>query len=320
MVTVLHTIESLSAIPGPVHLAAGVFDGLHRGHQKVIAAAVDGARTSGGSSVVLTFDPHPAAVLRPEATPAMLVTPQRRAQLIADLGVDALLLLPFTKEVAKCRARAFVEALSASCNPLNQIAVGWDWTFGYEREGDAQLLGALGNELNFQATVIDPVCHRNGKIISSTAIRSAIKEGNVVLASKLLGHPHSADGTVAQGRQLGREIGFPTANLPMEDVEILLPPNGVYAVQARTTTNRQVLNGVANLGVRPTIDNEDSLLLEVHFFDFDGDLYGKEIRVEFISRIRGEQRFDGLDALKFQIAEDTERAREMLLATESCNS
>jgi riboflavin kinase / FMN adenylyltransferase len=293
-----------------VHLAIGVFDGVHRGHREVIGAATAGAAVDGGSSVVLTFDPHPAVVLRPDKAPAILTSTQTKTRLLAERKVDAVLLHPFNREVAGCRARDFIESLVSACAPLAQIAVGWDWTFGRNREGDTAMLRSLAEELGFAATVLDAV-HDGGRIISSTAIRAALADGDVAQAARLLGRGHSVAATVSTGCQLGRQLGFPTANLPVEGMEVLLPPNGVYAVRASGADGR-LLDGVANLGVRPTVDTGSVRLLEVHLFDYSGDLYGKELRVSFIDRLRPEMKFDGIEALKTQIAADLTAARVVL--------
>ncbi|MGK0190771.1 MAG: riboflavin kinase/FMN adenylyltransferase [Verrucomicrobiales bacterium] len=311
---VLRSIDELAELRGPVHVAIGVFDGVHQGHVQVIRAATEAASADGGTSVVLTFDPHPAVVLRPDKAPAVLTSARTKLRLLAECGVDAVLLHPFNLEVASCRARAFIESLMHTCNPLAQIAVGWDWTFGRNREGDTDMLQSLGEESNFTATVIEPV--RDGDaVISSTAIRAALAAGNVGLAKQLLGRPHSVTATVSMGRQLGRQLGFPTANLAVEASEVLLPPNGVYAVQAQCLMPGQygeILNGVANLGVRPTVDSENQRLLEVHLFNFSGDLYDRDLRVSFVERLRDEIKFDGLEALKSQVNTDMERAKAVL--------
>ncbi|MEZ5324612.1 MAG: bifunctional riboflavin kinase/FAD synthetase [Verrucomicrobiales bacterium] len=307
---IFRSIEELASLRGPVHVAIGVFDGVHRGHREVIGAATAGAAVDGGSTVVLTFDPHPAAVLRPDRAPAILTTTETKTRLLEGHKVDAVLLHPFDREVAGCRARDFIEALASACAPLAQIAVGWDWTFGRNREGDTTMLKSLASELKFSATVIDPV-HCGETIISSTAIRAAIAAGDVARAARLLGRGHSLSATVSRGRQLGRQLGFPTANLPVADAEVLLPPNGVYTVRISLQGDRR-FDGVANLGVRPTIDSGQERLLEVHVLDYSGDLYGEEVRVEFVDRLRSETKFDGVEALKTQIAEDLVAARAAL--------
>lgn len=314
---VLRAIQGLASLRGPVHLAIGVFDGVHCGHRRVIGAATEKAEQCGGSSVVLTFDPHPAVVLRPDKAPAILTTTDTKLRLLRDeCGVDAVLLHPFNREVASCRARSFIESLGAACQPLRQISVGWDWTFGRNREGDTKMLESLGEELGFTATVIAPV-QKGERIISSTAVRSALAAGDVKLAGELLGRPHLLQATVSRGRKLGRQLGFPTANLSMDGSDVLLPPNGVYAVQAQVLDSGQddlTLAGVANLGVRPTIDESGSqLLLEVHLFDFSGDLYGREMRVHLVERLRSEMKFEGLEALKSQVQEDMLQAKRVLL-------
>jgi riboflavin kinase/FMN adenylyltransferase len=301
----LTSIAELPSLDAPVHLALGVFDGVHLGHQAVIARAVNAARRDGGSAGVLTFDPYPMWVLAPEKAPRrLLASLDHKADILADFGVDFLLALPFNQEQAKVRGEDFVQALVDA--GTRTICAGEDWRFGHRREGDRQLLGSLAATMNFRFEAVAPVM-MDGDRISSTRIRQAIRDGNLDDASRMLGRRYTVAGTVVEGQKLGRTIGFPTANLERGDEQY--PPDGVWAVRA--SIDGVTGDGVANLGIRPTVDAE-SRLLEVHLFDEQEDLYGRKMEVEFVRRIRDQQRFDSLDALKRQIARDCQAARAVL--------
>lgn len=300
----LEKIEQLAGLRGPVALAIGVFDGLHLGHQEVIRAAAQHAVQHNGSAVVLTFDPHPLAVLNPVKVPRRLCGPAYRLRLLERLGMDAALVCPFTPELAATRAGDFVEKLSRSCRPLGCVSVGYTWTFGKGRGGNIHSLTDLGQRHNFAVYGVPPV-RVDGDVVSSTLIRECVTAGDLARASRLLGRPYALHGKVVQGRRLGRELGFPTANLKLEAE--LLPPHGVYAVQAEA--GGQWRAGVANLGLRPTVEETSSPSLEAHLFDWDGDLYGQEIEVRLDRWLRPEKKFASLEALRVQIAEDVRQAK-----------
>ena len=300
----VHAISELSSVPGPVFLAIGVFDGVHLGHRAVIQRALDDARTAGGSAVVATFDPHPARILRPGKAPRLLTSTAHKLRIVRGLGVDHLLVLPFTREFAATDPADFVRALASACS-LREVCVGHEWAFGKNRAGNLALLDRLGHELGFDEVGV-PAVRIGDEVVSSTVIRAAIESGDLVKAARLLGRDYSILGTVIKGAQLGRKLGFPTANLAAHNEQF--PPNGVYAVDVHR--NSDTLRGVANIGVRPTIENSTGeRLLEVHILDFDGDLYGEDIEVDFLSFLRPEQRFPNLDALRAQIAADANAAR-----------
>lgn len=305
----LSSIEQLKDLEAPVHLALGVFDGVHLGHQAVIARAVGAVRQHGGMAGVLTFDPYPRWVLAPEKAPRrLLASLDHKAEILGQFGVDFMLALPFDRERAKVEAVDFVTSLVEA--GATTICAGEDWRFGHQRGGDRRLLRELSGELGFRFEAVAPVM-MEGDRISSTRIRQAIHDGNLAAAAGMLGRPYSVAGKVIEGRQLGREMCFPTANL--ERGEEQYPPDGVWAVRA--TVEGVTGNGVANLGVRPTVDGE-ARLLEVHLFEPQGDLYGRKMEVEFVERIRGEVRFESIDALKEQIARDREQARGLLESRE----
>lgn len=299
------SIGELAGTRGPCHLALGVFDGVHLGHQAVISQALAARERLGGSCGVLTFDPYPIQVLFPEKAPRrLLASLDHKAGLLAAMGVDFLLALPFDRERAAQEAEDFVREIAGG--GVKTVAVGEDWRFGKGRRGDVALLSRLAPEFGFELAALPPVM-MEGERISSTRIRQAIRDGNLEAAARMLGRPYTVAGRVIEGRRLGRELGFPTANLV--EGEEQFPPDGVWAVRATGSGRR--FDGVANLGVRPTVDGVTHAL-EVHLFDFGGDLYGKVLEVEFVRLLRGEKKFGSLEELKEQIARDAADALYLL--------
>jgi riboflavin kinase/FMN adenylyltransferase len=304
---VLRAIDELSSLPGSTHLAIGVFDGLHVGHQAVIGHALESARQSSGHAVVVTFDPHPVRVLRPEKAPRLLTSTRHKVKLIEKLGVDAVLLLEFTLEFSKTAPEIFIEKLARAAKHLNQICVGQEWTFGANRSGSIRLLEKMAPKLGFHVASVAPILV-DQRVVSSTLIRSAVEGGDLQSAAKYLGRDFTILGTVTQGRQLGRRLGFPTANLQAHNE--LFPPDGVYA--AKAWFREQEYGGVVNIGIRPTIENESGeRTLELHLFDFDQQIYGEDIEVAFVQYLRAEQKFAGVDELRGQIRRDAELARQI---------
>jgi len=300
-----HHIADLAGIDAPLALAMGVFDGVHLGHRAVIDSAIADARKTGGQAMVVTFEPHPIRVLRPESAPRLLASLQHKEILLERLGLDGLVVVPFDRIFAELPPGQFVGRLVESCRNLSSISVGADWRFGAGRAGNAELLTQLGSEHGYQTFAIDAVSHGSDPI-SSTRIRAAIDCGDLDEAKALLGRDYTVLGTVVAGKQLGRTIGVPTANLRVQSEQ--LPPDGVYAV--RCLHGERIIDGVANLGVRPTIQNDaHTRQLEVHLLDFDEEIYGDTLEVTFVQFLRGEKKFDGINALKAQIAEDIEAAR-----------
>ncbi len=291
----------------PLHLALGVFDGVHVGHQAVIARAVEAAKQDGGMVGVLTFDPHPIRIIAPQKAPtSLLETLEHKARAVGDYGVRLFIPLHFDMEVVKMEASEFIAQLMAS--PVRTIAVGEDWRFGHNRSGDVTFLENEAARRGFKLAAVPPVMH-DGERVSSTRIRQAIRDGNLDAAAQMLGRPYVVCGTVVEGRKLGRTIGFPTANLATGDAQ--LPPDGVWAVSAKLPDGSDQ-PGVANLGHRPTVDGAGRVL-EVHLFDFTGDLYGRELEIQFQKHLRSEMKFPSLDSLRLQIQNDAEEAREFLL-------
>jgi len=308
---VLTDIAELGDLPGPLHLAIGVFDGVHLGHRAVIEAAKDSAGEKGGTVVVVTFDPHPVEVLAPENAPRLLTDTAHKLRLFArEAGIGHVLLVRFNREFAGLGGEDFVRRLllAAPEAGIARVCVGNEWRFGRGRSGDVALLERLGREHGFAVSGIGLV-EIGGQRVSSTRVREAVASGDLETAALLLGRPYSVFGTVVKGRQLGRTLGFPTANLAVWREQ--LPPAGVYAVRATGTGDGW--NGVANLGFRPTVEGGDAeLKLEVHLFGLDHEIYGEELEVEFAAWIRAERKFDGLEELRSQIEADAAAARAVL--------
>lgn len=296
---VLRSIDSLATLPGPLALAVGVFDGLHLGHQEVIRAAQEHAVQHHGTAVVATFDPHPAQVLRPGSAPRLLCGPRHQQLALGQIGISHLLACPFTGETAQTPARQFVLQLIQASRPLGCISVGYSWNFGHRREGDIHLLMELGEQHGFAVYGV-PAVKVDGEVVSSTLIREAVTQGDFARAARFLGREYTVFGTVIEGQRLGRQLGFPTANVDVENEQ--LPPLGVYAVRARV--GNTWLSAVANLGRRPSVLANAEPLLEVHLPNWSGDLYGQDLEVSFTRFLRPEMKFNGLDELKAQIQRD----------------
>jgi riboflavin kinase/FMN adenylyltransferase len=287
-------------------IAPGNYDGVHLGHRALLRSATNFAQANGLATCVLTFDPHPGAVLGGAAKPVITQQP-RRAELLKAAGADRVIVQHFTHEFAALSPEAFVEALLAQ--GARALVVGPDFRFGNGRAGDVALLRQLAQERGF-SVLIEPPVLLDGERVSSSAVREALFAGNVLRATKLLGRVHEVEGSVVEGDRRGRSLGFPTANIAAENV--LQPSDGVYAVTVREldASQRVLHHGVANLGTRPTFEAGRSL--EVHLFDFDRDIYRAQLRVGFVQKLRNEQRFSGVEELRRQITLDCERAREQL--------
>ncbi len=299
----LDNLKELAAEVGKKHLALGVFDGVHVGHQAVVGRAVRSAREEGGRAYVVTFAPHPIRVIAPERAPSsLLATLEEKEEILSGLGVDGVVVIRFDEEFARMGAEEFVRELCEG-GGVASVAVGVDWRFGRGRMGDLVFLRRMGEEMGFRLDAVEPVMWE-GDRISSTRIRQAIGDGNFEAVGKMLGRVYEVSGEVVEGRKLGRELGFPTANL--RTGELQLPPDGVWVVETR-----EGWRGVANLGVRPTVGGGERLL-EVHLFDFDGYLYGKRLHVRFLKFLRGEMKFAGVDELRRQIGEDVRVGRRVI--------
>jgi riboflavin kinase / FMN adenylyltransferase len=289
-------------------VAVGNFDGVHRGHQALVASAVSAADANGGTAVVLTFDPHPARVLGREGAPTALMTLGQKAATLARLGLHALAVLPFTPEVAAATPDEFAAAVLHRALGAEAIVVGANFRFGRARAGDVGALRRLGDSLGFRVVEVPPVMVL-GERVSSSRVREALARGDAQGAALLLGRPHCVEGPVVAGEGRGRTIGVPTANV--QPVNETLPALGVYAAWCWTAPDVPAAAAVVNVGRRPTFGGGD-VSVEAHLLDFAGDLYGRILSVSFVSRIREERRFPGPEALVARIAEDIRAAREVL--------
>jgi riboflavin kinase / FMN adenylyltransferase len=306
------TIPRLSArnpVPTPLRgaiAALGNFDGFHLGHQAVASEAIAQAKAAGKPAILATFDPHPVRHFVPDAAPFRLTTLDQRQKLFEAAGADAMLVFEFDAELANTTAQDFIEKLLIERLGLSGVVTGEDFTFGKARGGNISMLRETEQ---FSCTAVGPVEDAGG-VISSSRIRDALKAGDCAIATHLLTRPFAVEGIVQHGDKNGRKLGFPTANIDMGNY--LRPAYGIYAVRGRLPDGR-TLNGAANIGIRPQFDPPKELL-EPHFFDFDGDIYGQKIEVEFHAFLRGEAKFDSLDALVVQMKLDCEKARVILEA------
>lgn len=290
-------------------LALGNFDGFHQGHQAVVGAAIDWARAEGRPAVVATFSPHPMRYFKPDSAPFRLTRLDQRMELFEKAGVDAVLVFFFDAALANMPAERWIEDMIAGHVGAAGVVTGEDFTFGQKRGGNTALLKSWGVQFGIEARTVGPVHDAEGPI-SSSRIRAALQAGDCETATRLLTRPFAIRGTVQHGDKLGRSIGFPTANLDLG--QYLRPRYGIYAVTGLLPDGRRV-GGAANVGIRPSFDPPKELL-EPHFFDFSGDLYGQEIEVALHSFLRPEAKFDSLDALTAQIARDCDEARARLAA------
>ena len=307
MMQVLRSVPELSRLHGPLFLAIGVFDGVHLGHQAVISTSAKHARAANGTPVVVTFDPHPEKILRPDKAPHLLTATPHKIALIRNFDVRHLLVIPFDKQFAATEPENFVHQLVEYSEPLREICVGHEWSFGKDRRGNLNLLMKLGAEFDFNVVGIPPVTV-NGEIVSSTTIRGAVEAGDLKKAAAMLGREYTILGTVVHGDDLGRKIGFPTANLSAHSEQF--PPNGVYLAEAKL--DAVTYCGVVNLGYRPTVSSGKSdRVLEIHLLDFNRDIYGKDLELRFLRYLRPEKKFEDIDALVLQIKGDVQQARDL---------
>lgn len=291
-------------------VTVGTFDGVHLGHRAVLEEIALRAAQQGRASVLVTFEPHPLDVVNPAAAPPRLTTAAERLEVLATAGLDRMMVLAFDRAMAQLAPAEFVDrVLLARCG-MRELVIGHDHGFGRGRSGDADTLRDLGRERGFPVDVVAPVTAPGGATVSSTAIRRAVAGGDLAGAARMLGRPYTLSATVERGAQRGRTIGVPTLNLAIPPKK-LLPPDGVYAVVAETPAGR--FGGMMNQGHRPTI-GDGRRLLEVHLFGFEGDLYDREVRVQWVAPLRDIRRFDDLAALREQLERDRDRARTVLAA------
>lgn len=288
-------------------VAIGVFDGVHLGHQAVLSKLTDRAAGIGGVSIALTFDPHPLEFIAPDRAPRLLTSIAQRASVMEECGVSVIGVLPFP-QIRDLEPRLFATEIIAGRLNADWVAVGGNFRFGRNRSGDPELLAAVGRELGFDVDVVSMVGEPGQGDVSSTRIRDLLGDGDVRSAAELLGRRFALAGPVVHGDARGRSIGFSTANIHVPE-RFMVPADGVYAV--RVGLGERVLDGVVNIGVRPTF-GMTTRTVEAHIVDFDEDIYGEELTIEFVDRLRGERSFDSVEALVEQIAMDTERAVEVL--------
>ncbi|MDI7275547.1 MAG: bifunctional riboflavin kinase/FAD synthetase [Anaerolineae bacterium] len=306
----MQVIDDLATarVERPTVVTIGAFDGVHIGHQQLVRELVQHARQAGKLSAVVTFHPHPRAVLRPWLGPKVLTTPGEKAVLFAQMGLDILVLLRFSQEMAQTTAADFVAMLHERLR-MDELWVGEDFALGRGREGNVPALRRMGAEQGFQVRVITPIS-MDGQVISSTWVRELLAQGQVDEARRLLGRPYSLAGEVVLGARRGRCLGFPTANLAVRQ-ERAVPPDGVYAVYALIGEERWP--AVANVGERPSF-NSGVWAIEVHIIGYDGDLYGRDLVIEFVKRLRAERRFTDICELVGQIGRDVEEAKRLFAA------
>jgi riboflavin kinase / FMN adenylyltransferase len=291
-------------VSDPAVLTVGTFDGIHRGHAAVIETLVHEARLRRQRSVVVTFDPHPLVIVQPDRAPQLLTTPDEKRTLLAGVGVDEIAILRFDRAMADLSPRRFVEDVLMPRFGLRHLVIGYDHGFGRGRSGDASVLAEIGRGLGFSVQVVPPLL-LEGVPISASRIRAAIRAGDVESAAHALGRPYSLRGTVQKGDGRGRELGFPTANLLLDDPLKLLPADGIYAV--RTVIDGAARDALLHLGPRPTFDSA-AVTMEVYVLDFDADLYGRSLEVSFCARIRGVEHFGSADALVRAMTADRDAA------------
>jgi riboflavin kinase/FMN adenylyltransferase len=317
-------VDNIPADWGRCVVTIGVIDGVHRGHQTLIRAAVAKAAELGVPCVALTFDRHPISIIDPDRAPAMLTTAAHQADLLAGLGVDAMMVLPFTRDMSEMSPRDFVKTVIVDGLHAAAVVVGTNFNFGYRASGNVDQLRELGRGYGYEVIAVSLVGDAGGNV-SATKVREALTAGNVEQVRELLGHPYRADGVVVHGEQRGRELGFPTANLRMPD-NAAIPADGVYAGRViRLDRDGHAVDGpplgvgAMSVGTNPTFDGRFRSV-EGYVLDFDGNLYGDQLGMEFWYRLRGMERFDSIEALIAQMQADVKRARELLAGADQPES
>ena len=299
---------SAFALPRPLRrpaIAIGNFDGVHRGHQALVSVALAAVKGEQRDAVALTFDPHPSSVVQPGAAPSLLMPLPRRLELLAELGLDATVVHPFDAAFSRLTAEEFARDVLAGALEASVVVVGSDFRFGAGRRGDPALLAALGATLGFEVRVVDKISV-DGEVCSSSAIREHVRQGRVARAAQLLSRPFEVTGQVVAGQRRGRQLGFPTANL--DQAPRLLPAEGVYAGRATLADGRSFVAAI-NVGRNPTFVERGARIVEAYLLDFEGDLYGQSLRLDFVERLRAELRFDSVDALVAQMHQDVAQTR-----------
>lgn len=291
-------------------ITIGTFDGVHLGHQKIIHQLLAESERTGGESVLITFNPHPRKIVKPNESLMQLTTMEERIELLKKLGINNMVIVPFTKDFSQQTALEYVQHFLVEKFSPATIIIGYDHKFGNNREGDFKLLEQYAEQFHYTVQEIDEELINNA-IISSTKIREALLRGDVTLARAFLGYDYFFKGEVIEGNKLGRTIGYPTANLQMDNPDKLIPGNGVYAVNCQLEGETRLLEGMMNIGTRPTVDGINRMI-EVNIFDFDEDIYGRHLRVWLKHHLRSEVKFSGIDALKEQLKKDKEVSMKLL--------
>jgi len=304
---IVREIENFKAGIEPIYLALGNFDGLHKGHQKLINETVAAARNGNGIAAAFVFEPHPIKVLFPERAPKLLVTTQHKAELMEKLGLDLLIYNSFTLAISKCSPEEFVQNILVDKLNIKQAFAGFNYTFGHRGAGTPELLQELGKKHGFGVKVIPPV-EVDGQVVSSSLIRKALDGGDIKQARVMLGYDPMLEGQVIEGERRGRTIGFPTANLAVSN-ELNVPGKGVYA--ARAQIKDRIFQAVVNIGSKPTFHEEYPISIEAHLIDFHDDIYGETMCLYFIDKIRDERRFNNVEELVGQISKDRDRAKQI---------
>jgi riboflavin kinase/FMN adenylyltransferase len=302
---IIRDLNSLGQYPFPV-VALGNFDGVHLGHRAIIKAAIDRAHAANGNALALTFDPLPAKVLNPKLAPELILTTEDKLELLRTAGLDGVIVMPFSTELSLLSPGDFVRQYLRGRIGARIVVIGHNVSFGHARAGNAEVMTQLGRESGFETIVVGPV-ECDGVVVSSTRVREMITSGQVKRAAVLLGRPHFLRGPIIHGRERGRTIGFPTANIQSRTE--CLPPDGVYAT--RVVMEEGSYPSITNIGMRPTF-HEPARTFEAHIFNFNRDIYGRDVKLEIIERIRPERKFESAQALAAQIASDLQRAKEIL--------
>ncbi len=306
----METIQGISQFKSPFQTAVtiGTFDGVHIGHGRILERLINDAKTAGLKSAVLTFFPHPRMVLQKDADIKLLNTLDEKKQILEDFGLDYLIVHPFTKAFSRLSATEFVRDILVNVLNTKKIVIGYDHRFGRNRNANIQDLITFGNTLDFEVEEI-PVQEIDDVSVSSTKIRNALHDGDIETANAYLNYPYMLTGIIKKGRGLGKQFGFPTANLHIEEAYKLIPKNGVYVIKG--ILNGTEHHGMMNIGVNPTVSGGKKSI-EVHFFDYDGNLYGQKIQVRLLHRIRDEHKFDSVQELQNQLKKDRQRSLQLI--------
>jgi riboflavin kinase / FMN adenylyltransferase len=302
---IIHAANELKPGSKKICLAIGVFDGVHLGHQQIIRQTITDAQQHDAVALVLTFDRHPNAIVAPERMPPLIYSLSQKLRVIESLGADAVLLVQFDKQFSQQTGEEFIRSLARDCGRIHSICVGADFVFGHKRSGNVAVLKKIGGEIGFQVHGLAAVS-LDGQVVSSTRIREVIRAGDFDAANQMLGRPYAISGRVVEGDRLGRQLGFPTANL--DATNLILPPNGVYS--GCTKLKGQLHRVALNIGLRPTIASQKpQLRVEAHVLDFDSNIYGEELEIEIRGKLRAEQKFASPTELSEQIVRDIARVR-----------